>query len=146
MASFHLTPPAYFVSRAKELSLLRETWREIKQRSEPQLVFLMGEPGIGKSTLCHQFLSESDFPKKAPMIVRSRCDLYSGGYDVVRDIFMQFFEKGEGMGLTRKELVQAIIQQAPIWFSILAGFPEFSFLLIVSQLLKMTYEHIFKRS
>lgn len=146
MASSHFKPPAYFVSREKELSLLMELWQEVNQAKEPRLVFLMGEPGIGKSALCQQFLSKIELQKNAPMIISARCDLYSGGYDVIRDIFMQFFEKGEGMGLTRKELVQAIIQQAPIWFSMLSGFPEFSFLLTIAQSLKVAYEHILKRN
>ena len=146
MTSLNLNTPACFVSRDKELSLLMRIWREVKQNKETRFVFLMGEPGIGKSTLCHQFLSQVVSEKKSPIIVIARCDVYSGGYDVVRDVFMQFFEKGEGMGLTRKELVQAIIQQAPIWFAMLSGFPEFSFLISIAKSLKIAYEHILKKN
>jgi predicted ATPase len=146
MTTFNLNSPTHFVSRNNELSLLQETWNEVEEENKPKFVFLMGEPGIGKSTLCHQFLTQLERQNKRLIIASARCDSYSGGYDVIRDIFWQFFEKGEGMGLTRKELVQAIIQQAPIWFSMLSGFPEFSFLIAIAQSMKIAYEHILKKN
>ena len=146
MTSNNFGTPAYFVSRENELSTLKKIWKDVTLENKPKFVFLMGEPGIGKSTLCYQFLARLENSKKSPIIASVRCASYASGYDPIRDIFWQFFERGEGMGLTRKELVQAIIQQAPIWFSMLSGFPEFSFLIAIAQSMKIAYEHILKKN
>ena len=48
---------APFVGREAELAALRTALAEA-QRGRLQLVFVTGDPGIGKTTLLHQFLSQ----------------------------------------------------------------------------------------
>jgi class 3 adenylate cyclase len=43
-----------FVGRQRELELLQQAWEQAK-RGQGQLVAAMGEPGVGKSRLCHEF-------------------------------------------------------------------------------------------
>jgi class 3 adenylate cyclase/tetratricopeptide (TPR) repeat protein len=47
-----------FVGRERELALLEKTLREA-QSGRPQVVLITGEPGAGKSRLCHEFLERS---------------------------------------------------------------------------------------
>ena len=54
-ATTHLEAP--FVGREAELAALRMALAEA-QRGRPQFVFVTGDPGIGKTTLMHQFLSQ----------------------------------------------------------------------------------------
>ena len=44
------------VGRAEELTLLRDTLARVQREREPQLVTLVGVPGIGKSRLVHELL------------------------------------------------------------------------------------------
>jgi DNA-binding winged helix-turn-helix (wHTH) protein/tetratricopeptide (TPR) repeat protein len=56
-----VTPPAAtgFIGRARALTTLRAAW-ERAFASERQLVFVAGEPGIGKTTLIDSFVRELD--------------------------------------------------------------------------------------
>lgn len=58
------------VGREQELTLLLDTAQRVRDRREPQLVTLVGVPGIGKSRLT--------FDSSAPLLPRTRC---SGGRD-----------------------------------------------------------------
>lgn len=62
-----LTP---FVARQDELGRLHQAWRQVKQGQTVQLTIL-GEPGIGKSRLVHQFLQEQ------PRVLMANCSPYA---------------------------------------------------------------------
>lgn len=50
-------PPTYFVGREQELARLGQ-WFEAAQAGHRRLVFVTGEPGIGKTALLNMFLSQ----------------------------------------------------------------------------------------
>jgi tetratricopeptide (TPR) repeat protein len=50
-----LSGAAHLIGRDAELARLEQTWRRVEQRAQPQLVTVLGEPGIGKSRLVAEF-------------------------------------------------------------------------------------------
>ena len=76
------------VGRAEELTLLRDTLARVQREREPQLVTLVGVPGIGKSRLVHELLDglERQRPTRAPAVrplaaVRRRGDVLGARRD-----------------------------------------------------------------
>src|SRR5688572_25914924 len=68
-----------FVGRDSELELLRATYRRCAAQSEPHLVTIVGEPGVGKSRLVSELwdaLAEED---PAPLHRTGRCLAYGAG-------------------------------------------------------------------
>ncbi len=68
-----------FVGRDSELELLRATYRRCAAQSEPHLVTIVGEPGVGKSRLVSELwdaLAEED---PAPLNRTGRCLAYGAG-------------------------------------------------------------------
>ena len=68
-----------FVGRESELELLRATYRRAAARSEPHLVTIVGEPGVGKTRLIRELwemLAEED---PVPLRRTGRCLAYGEG-------------------------------------------------------------------
>ena len=68
-----------FVGRDSELELLRATYRRAATTSEPHLVTLVGEPGVGKSRLVRELLVALAGEESAPTVRTGRCLAYGDG-------------------------------------------------------------------
>ena len=68
-----------FVGRDSELELLRATYRRAATTSEPHLVTLVGEPGVGKSRLVRELLVALVGEEPAPTVRTGRCLAYGDG-------------------------------------------------------------------
>jgi class 3 adenylate cyclase len=88
-----------FVGRDSELDLLRATYRRAAAQSEPHLVTIVGEPGVGKSRLVRELeaaLAAEDTP---PASLTGRCLAYGAGitYRPLGDIVREHFGLREGI-------------------------------------------------
>jgi len=64
------------VGRASELARLRSALEETHAGSTPRVVTVIGEPGIGKSRLVHEFLVGA---RQDAVVIRARCLPYGDG-------------------------------------------------------------------
>ena len=72
-------PDTPFVGRASELSLLTDAFDRMLHRSSPQLVTVVGEPGVGKSRLLREFRSIVDDREELVFWRQGRCLAYGEG-------------------------------------------------------------------
>jgi DNA-binding SARP family transcriptional activator len=63
-----------FVGRSRELGLLREAWGRVADSGQCELVTVVGEPGVGKSRLAAELITDLD-----ATVVMSRCLSYGEG-------------------------------------------------------------------
>ena len=68
-----------FVGRDSELDLLRATYRRAATQSEPHLVTIVGEPGVGKSRLVRELWDALASEEPAPISRTGRCLAYGAG-------------------------------------------------------------------
>jgi class 3 adenylate cyclase len=97
-----------FVGRDSELELLRATYRRCAAHSEPHLVTIVGEPGVGKSRLVRELsdaLAEED---PAPLNRTGRCLAYGAGitYRPLGEMVREHFGLREGASV--EEVVERL--------------------------------------
>ena len=68
-----------FVGRDNELEILRATYRRAAGQSDPHLVTIVGEPGVGKSRLVSELLDALAMEVPAPASRTGRCLAYGAG-------------------------------------------------------------------
>src|SRR5256885_14706384 len=66
-------PVGRFVGRERELKALREAYGRVFKTKRPILVSIVGEPGIGKSTLVREFRRWLGAQSPAPVERAGRC-------------------------------------------------------------------------
>jgi class 3 adenylate cyclase len=88
-----------FVGRDSELELLRATYRRAAAQSEPHLVTIVGEPGVGKSRLVAELWGALEREEPAPVRRTGRCLAYGAGitYRPLGDMVREHFELREGV-------------------------------------------------
>jgi AAA ATPase domain len=91
--------PRVFVGRESELELLRATYRRAAAQSEPHLVTLVGEPGVGKSRLVQELWDVLGEEQPPPVVRTGRCLAYGDGitYWPLGEIVREHFRIREGM-------------------------------------------------
>lgn len=112
--------PHHFVGRTQELAALHTAWARAQQ-DERQVVFLLGEPGIGKTTLVDRFLGEVQ--TRGPVrIGRGQClELHGPG-----EAYLPLLEAlGQLCQDERGERVLTLLRRyAPLWLVQMAGLLE----------------------
>ena len=68
-----------FVGRDSELELLRATYRRAAAQSDPHLVTIVGEPGVGKSRLVRELWDALATEEPGPASRTGRCLAYGAG-------------------------------------------------------------------
>jgi class 3 adenylate cyclase len=88
-----------FVGRDSELELLRATYRRVAAQSEPHLVTIVGEPGVGKSRLVSELWDALATEEPGPVNRTGRCLAYGTGitYRPLGEMVREHFELREGM-------------------------------------------------
>ena len=88
-----------FVGRDSELELLRATYRRAVSQSEPHLVTIVGEPGVGKSRLVSELWGALASEEPTPVSRTGRCLAYGAGitYRPLGDMVREHFELQEGV-------------------------------------------------
>ena len=88
-----------------ELELLRVTYRRVSAQSEPHLVTLVGEPGVGKSTLVSELWAALAMEEPPPVNRTGRCLAYGTGitYHPLGEILREHYELREGAALEEVE-------------------------------------------
>jgi class 3 adenylate cyclase/tetratricopeptide (TPR) repeat protein len=70
---------APMVGRKSELDLLSSLFDRVRNEHRPHLVTIYGDPGVGKSRLTAEFLSQMEVGGLGGMVVRGRCLPYGEG-------------------------------------------------------------------
>jgi class 3 adenylate cyclase/tetratricopeptide (TPR) repeat protein len=78
-----------FVGRRRELEVIRSVWEQAIDESRPQVVTVLGSPGVGKSRLCREFGASVE--ADGGLVVRGRCLPYEEktGYHAFAQIVRQ---------------------------------------------------------
>ena len=87
-----------FVGRDNELELLRATYRRAAAQSDPHLVTIVGEPGVGKSRLVAELWDALATEDPAPASRTGRCLAYGAGitYWPLGEMVREHFALREG--------------------------------------------------
>jgi predicted ATPase len=112
-AVFASTPEAPMVGREEDLTQLRN-WYTAARESKRRVVFVTGEPGIGKTTLVRRFL-EMVADERTARIGRGQCiEQYGGGepYMPVLEALTRLCQQVEG-----ERLVEILNRHAPTWLA-----------------------------
>ena len=90
--------PRVFVGRDSELDLLQATYRRAASQSEPHLVTIVGEPGVGKSRLVRALWDVLATEEPAPISRTGRCLAYGTGitYRPFGEMVREHFSLREG--------------------------------------------------
>jgi class 3 adenylate cyclase/tetratricopeptide (TPR) repeat protein len=90
--------PRVFVGRETELTLLQATYRRVAANTEPHLVTIIGEPGVGKSRLVSELSAALAAEDPPPLTRTGRCLAYGDGitYWPLGEVVREHFEIREG--------------------------------------------------
>jgi len=104
--------PRQVVGREAELSLLRDYLR-LASRGERQVVFVAGEPGIGKTALVDEFERQARTAAPAIRIGRGQCIEGYGGTEAYYPILEALGQLCSGSA--GASIVEILVSQAPTW-------------------------------
>src|SRR5207302_1193984 len=68
-----------FVGRATELDLMRAAYERVVRGHEPHLVTIMGDAGVGKTSIVREFRDWLRMQPQEPLLRRGRCLAYGRG-------------------------------------------------------------------
>ena len=99
-------PDALFVGRQRETALLHQRWQQVLNRT-PRVVFIAGEPGIGKTALVRRFCATTEPPQ---LLCIGRCIPQHREAEPYMPVL-------EALGplASRPELLEVAREQAPTW-------------------------------
>jgi DNA-binding winged helix-turn-helix (wHTH) protein/predicted ATPase len=103
---------SHFVGRQAELAELNK-WLELALKGERQIVFVTGEPGIGKTTLIQEFLRREQVAHIGPWLGRGQCVEHYGTGEAYLPVF-------DALGRLCREpgggrLIELLDRYAPAW-------------------------------
>lgn len=101
-----------FVGRQRELASLRQSFSRALQ-GERQLIFITGEPGIGKTALVEEFVREASAAEPSLRIARGHTVEGTAGSEPFYPVLVAVGQLCRGPGGT--ELVELLAQHAPTW-------------------------------
>ena len=106
--------PALLVGRDAELGQLRQAFSQALQ-GQRQIVFISGEPGIGKTTVVEAFLGQLPAQSEAVWIAQGQCVEQYGAGEAYLPILEALGRLGRGAD--EQELVAVLTQYAPTWLA-----------------------------
>ena len=101
-----------FVGRQRELATLRESFSRTLQ-AKRQLIFITGEPGIGKTTLVEEFVREVSAAEPSLRIARGHTIEATSGSEPFYPVLVAVGQLCRGPD--GAELVNLLAQHAPTW-------------------------------
>jgi DNA-binding winged helix-turn-helix (wHTH) protein len=101
-----------FVGRQRELGTLRQSFSRALQ-GERQLIFITGEPGIGKTALVEEFVREASASEPFLRIARGHTVEGTAGSEPFYPVLVAVGQLCRGPDGT--ELVELLAQHAPTW-------------------------------
>jgi len=104
--------PGRIVGREPEFSLLRDYLRTAS-RGERQVVFVAGEPGIGKTALVDEFEHQAKIEVPAVRIARGQCIEGYGGTEAYYPILEALGQLCASSAAA--SIVEILVAQAPTW-------------------------------
>jgi tetratricopeptide (TPR) repeat protein len=106
-------PAKVLVGREDALAQLRQCLKRMSSRGERQIVFVTGEPGIGKSTVADAFIDRAAAASPDIRLARGQCIEGYGN----REAYYPMLEVLAGLcrGDSGDAIVQILATQAPTW-------------------------------
>jgi DNA-binding winged helix-turn-helix (wHTH) protein/tetratricopeptide (TPR) repeat protein len=104
--------PSAFVGRVAALEELNDAWQHAAG-GERQIVFITGEPGIGKSALAEVFRQQAALTEKSIRIAHGQCIETYGNKEAYGPILEALGRLCRGP--RAKAVVQILIAEAPTW-------------------------------
>lgn len=101
-----------FVGRQRELASLRQSFSRALQ-GDRQIVFVTGEPGIGKTALVEEFVREVNVAEPSLRVARSHTVEGIGGSEPFYPVLVAVGQLCQGPD--GAELVELLAQHAPTW-------------------------------
>src|SRR5580658_1847140 len=111
------TAPPHLLGRSTELGILRQAF-EAALRRKRQLVFVTGDPGIGKTTLVDAFLAQVAAPKGA-LIASGGCVEHLGAAEAYLPVLAALGAVCRDDG--DRHFVELVARHAPTWVTQLPG-------------------------
>jgi DNA-binding winged helix-turn-helix (wHTH) protein len=110
-------PPSNLVGRSTEIDVLRQRFEAALDKKR-QMIFVMGDPGIGKTTVVEAFLSEVAAPRGA-LIASGSCIEHLG----TAEAYLPVFEVLGGLcrGADRRHFIDRLARHAPTWLAQMPG-------------------------
>lgn len=104
-------PPSAPIGRSGALATLRDRW-SLGAASRCRMVFVAGEPGIGKTTVVDAFASEIE-KSRSVVLLRGQCFESHGQSEPYRPILDALADALRGE--QRQKLLPVFLRHAPIW-------------------------------
>jgi tetratricopeptide (TPR) repeat protein len=106
--------PTTLVGRGKALAELHDAWQHVAD-GEGQIVFITGEPGIGKSALAEEFCQEAALAKPSIRIAHGQCIESYGNKEAYGPMLEALGRLGRGP--QADAIVQILLAEAPTWLT-----------------------------
>ena len=100
------------IGRAAEMAALREHWQQALG-GRRQIVFVAGDPGIGKTTLVSRFVASCRESAAPPRVARAACVDQTS----LREAYMPVLEMIEEIASSDPAVVALLRQYAPTWLA-----------------------------
>ena len=104
--------PRALVGRDKALQALREAWQHAAS-GERQIVFITGEPGIGKSAVAEVFLQQAALTEKSVRIAHGQCIETYGNKEAYGPVLEALGRLCRGPRAER--IIRTLLVEAPTW-------------------------------
>jgi predicted ATPase len=109
-----------FINRTKELEQMETIWAQVQQTSQPRLLVVQGEMGIGKTRLVLEFMN--NHPRGQGLVgLEGRCEEFGPAYAPFAQILTIIFTSGLVAPHTITDQIGPIIGQIPALSEILEG-------------------------
>jgi predicted ATPase/DNA-binding winged helix-turn-helix (wHTH) protein len=108
------SPAQELVGRCGALGILHEMWRRARS-GERQIVFIIGEPGIGKTALVEEFQRQVAVSERSVRIVRGQCIEGYGSKEAYAPMLEALRQLCRGP--QAEPFVQIISTEAPTWLA-----------------------------
>lgn len=112
-----------FVGRLTEMNQLAAAWADTQEKGQPQLAVVKGQPGIGKSRLCVEFLGR-EVVDKGFVVIAGKCAESEVAYAPYAEILGTVLGRGLAKTAVTTEQINLLLDHIPDLARLLNITPE----------------------